>query len=105
MSQMYRIHLLEGSTISEDLDHNSLDFIADEQNTYAYFTAESLHNLITTIASVDMKVSDVQEGLDAGCNCLMIDHMYDYMGKTVIRFIPDPEATNMTMAPSTSYLQ
>ena len=105
MTYMHRIHLLEGHTIRQNIGGNKYasDFIADVQNTYAFFTPESLHALILSCCKVqDLTLQDVKDGLAAGCTCVFVDHQYTHLGKTTVSFIPEPDATNMSMAPSTT---
>lgn len=74
---MSRIHLLEGHVLTEELDNGELVqmFAADVVDTWAYFTATSLHGLMVN-ASVAMTASieDIQRCLDAGCDTLVVQH-------------------------------
>lgn len=105
MPYMHRIHLLEGHTIRQAVEGGEeiSDFLADVQNTYAFFTPESLHALILSCCKVqNLTLQDVKDGLASGCTCVLVDHQYTHLGKTIVRFIPEPDATNMSMAPSST---
>lgn len=108
MQMMYRIHLIEGTSFKKYTENNELveDFVADKANTYIWVTATSLLSVLQQkLNAKNMTLEWLQQALDAGSTCLVIDHSDKEKGKINLHIMPEPEATGMVHTSPAGTLQ